>query len=102
MRNLGLHDIMKRCSPLLAVLALTLPGQAQEPLKLLDVAYGTHERQVLDFYQAKSDKPTPVIFHVHGGGWMAGGKFMGPQPYLDKGVSVVSINYRFTQNAVEA
>ncbi|MBL8830205.1 MAG: hypothetical protein JNM18_24725, partial [Planctomycetaceae bacterium] len=25
-----------------------------------DVRYGEHERQMLDFYQAKSDQPTPV------------------------------------------
>ena len=34
-----------------------------------NVPYGTHERQVLDFYQAKSDSPTPVVFYIHGGGW---------------------------------
>ena len=27
-----------------------------------NVAYGSHERQVLDFYQATSDKPTPLLF----------------------------------------
>jgi acetyl esterase/lipase len=39
-----------------------------------DVAYGTHKRQTLDFYQAKSEKPTPLVFHVHGGGWVWGDK----------------------------
>lgn len=90
-----------RCFALLIVLVMSVPAGSQEPLRLKDVAYGTHERQVLDFYQAKSDRPTPVIFHVHGGGWHAGGKFIVPQLYLDQGISVVSINYRFTTNAVE-
>ena len=38
---------------------------------LANVAYGTHERQVLDFYKAESDKPTPLLFFIHGGGWVA-------------------------------
>lgn len=92
---------MKHTFPLGIALLLVSFAGAQEPLKLIDVPYGSHPRQVLDFYQAKSDRPTPLIFHVHGGGWMAGGKYIGPQPYLDQGVSVVSINYRFTMNAVE-
>jgi acetyl esterase/lipase len=66
-----------------------------------DVAYGTHERQVLDFYKAASDKPTPLLFFVHGGGWTAGDKNKKTDfhTYLDKGISVVSINYRYTWQA---
>ncbi len=41
------------------------PGQ-REPT-LANISYGTHERQVLDFYRAASDKPTPLVFHIHGG-----------------------------------
>ena len=37
-----------------------------------DVAYGTHPRQVLDFFEAKADSPTPVVFAIHGGGWVNG------------------------------
>ena len=33
-----------------------------------NVPYGTHERQVLDFYKAKSTRPTPLLFFIHGGG----------------------------------
>jgi acetyl esterase/lipase len=73
-----------------------------EPKKLVGVAYGKHERQVLDFYQAKSDKPTPVVFHIHGGGWQGGDKKgINPKPFLDKGISVISINYRYVKNGVE-
>src|ERR1700729_2447342 len=53
---------------------------------LANVPYGTHERQVLDFYKAQSDKPTPLLFYIHGGGWVAGDKFgrsgPGVKPYL--------------------
>lgn len=68
-----------------------------------DVPYGPHARQKLDFYQAKSDsgKPTPVVFFIHGGGWLNGDKggFNNQRPYLDAGVSLVSINYRLIPDA---
>lgn len=67
----------------------------------MNVAYGTHPRQVLDFYPAKSDKPTPFVFYIHGGGWRNGDKKTNPAAYLAKGISVVAINYRYTQNGVE-
>lgn len=65
------------------------------------VTYGKHPRQVLDFYQAKSDKPTPLVFNIHGGGWRGGDKKFNAKPFLDKGISVVSINYRYVQHGVE-
>jgi acetyl esterase/lipase len=71
---------------------------------LANVAYGAHERQVLDFYQAKSDKPTPLLFFIHGGGWVSGDKGFTKNPgtlkqCLDAGISVVSINYRYSWQA---
>lgn len=77
------------------------PRRVMKPTQA-DVAYGTHERQILDFYQAKSEKPTPLLFYIHGGGWMAGDKnSMNPAPYLAAGISVVSINYRYISMAQE-
>ncbi len=62
--------------------------------------YGPHERNVLDFWQAKSDQPTPVLFFIHGGGWMGGDKAgIAVEPYLKEGISVVSINYRYISQA---
>jgi len=72
------------------------------PPPLANVAYGTHERQVLDFYQAKSDKPTPLLFFIHGGGWVSGDKNgvgSSVKQFLDAGISVVSINYRYSWQA---
>jgi len=69
-------------------------------LRLKNVAYGTNERQVLDFYQAKSDKPTPVVFYINGGGWQGGDKKTNPKAFLDNGISVVAVNYRYVRNAV--
>ncbi len=71
-----------------------------------DVAYGPHESNRLDFWQASSERPTPVIVYIHGGGFREGGKRevrrYGAEEIprcLDRGVSVASINYRFIEAA---
>lgn len=76
------------------------PKRKAEPA-LANVAYGTHARQVLDFYRAESDKPTPLVFFIHGGGWVNGDKANPPelQTFLTAGISVVSINYRYSTQA---
>lgn len=77
---------------------------ALPPPTLANVPYGSHERQVLDFWKASSDKPTPLLFFIHGGGWMAGDKsrVAGLEKYLAAGISVVSINYRYVSQAYAA
>src|SRR6516164_1144304 len=92
---------MKRVLPLVVLLLAGPAARADEPKKMLNVPYGKHPRQVLDFYQAKSDKPTPVVFYIHGGGWQGGDKKTNPKAFLDKGISVVAINYRYVKNGVE-
>jgi acetyl esterase/lipase len=92
---------MKRILPCIALIFAAKLCAAEEPKQLKDVAYGSHPRQVLDFYQAKSDKPTPVVFYIHGGGWQGGDKRTNPKAFLDKGISVVAINYRYVRNGVE-
>jgi acetyl esterase/lipase len=92
---------MKRSVPFIVLLFVAQQIHADEPKQLLDVAYGSHPRQVLDFYQAPSDKPTPVVFYIHGGGWQGGDKKTNPKAFLDKGISVVAINYRYVRNGVE-
>jgi len=92
---------MTRIVPLIVVLFVGLQSQAEEPKQLIDVAYGSHPRQVLDVYRAKSDKPTPVAFYIHGGAWRGGDKKTNPQAFLDEGISVAAINYRYTQNGLE-
>lgn len=64
-----------------------------------DVSYGPHTRNVLDFWQAQGEGPRPLLVHIHGGGWVGGDKKQAPatvQPFLDKGISYASINYRLT------
>jgi acetyl esterase/lipase len=62
-----------------------------------DVSYGPAERNVLDFYQAKSDEPTPLVIYIHGGGFVGGNKNSPPllRAALDSGISLASIHYRF-------
>ncbi len=71
-----------------------------------DFVYGHDSpRQKFDFWQATSDKPTPLVLLIHGGGWRGGDKSgygtSAIQPFLDKGISVASINYRFIEQAME-
>jgi acetyl esterase/lipase len=72
------------------------------PPTQVDVAYGTHPRQVLHFWQAKADRPTPLLFFVHGGGWVGGHRLSGLgtllTTMLERGISVVSIEYRFLED----
>jgi arylsulfatase A-like enzyme len=69
-----------------------------------NVPYGSHPKQVLDFWQAKSNGPAPLLFFIHGGGWVGGNRMSGLppllKPMLDHGVSVVSIEYRFIGDAM--
>ena len=97
----------------LALLPAPLPAAERLPVAPMpavgrtaaNVPYGTHERQVLDFWQAKSAAPTPVVLLIHGGGWVNGDKSgyrNGVKRYLDAGISVVAINYRLVTQAQAA
>lgn len=99
--------------------ALTPPAPAQDqkpqekakaarryavPPTYSNVPYGEHERQVLDFFKADTKAPAPLVVHIHGGGWNNGDKVgvADLKKYLDAGISVASINYRFVPQAQEA
>jgi acetyl esterase/lipase len=69
-----------------------------------DLPYGAHERQRLDVWLAFSQKPTPLVFYIHGGGWAAQDKsdihdHLKVGDFLEAGISVASINYRLLQDA---
>jgi acetyl esterase/lipase len=56
----------------------------------------------LDVYQVPSDKPTPVVIQIHGGGWIRGDRPSGSGsfgPFFSAGMSVVAVQYR---NAIDA
>jgi acetyl esterase/lipase len=56
--------------------------------------------------QAAADKPAPLLFFIHGGGWQGGDRMSGLTGMLPKllaaGVSVASTEYRFIKEAMDA
>jgi acetyl esterase/lipase len=68
-----------------------------------DVRYGPHARNVLDLYLPASDRPTPLVLYIHGGGFQGGDKrSLSPadaKAYLDAGFAVAALNYRLTDTA---
>lgn len=98
--------------------ASSKPKPSSTPLLLptptaANVPYGPTEKQILDFYQAKSKnpgEPTPVLFFTHGGSWLGrdkrGDSWLTEQnriqKFLDEGISIMTINYRFIWEAQKA
>ncbi|HYF34941.1 MAG TPA: alpha/beta hydrolase fold domain-containing protein, partial [Prosthecobacter sp.] len=77
------------------------------PPTIVDARYGPHFRQTLDLWLPKADKPVPLVFYIHGGGWAAQDKVdihhhLDVRKFLDAGVAVASINYRFILDATAA
>ena len=68
-----------------------------------DVRYGPHERNVLDFWQARAEEPTPLVIYIHGGGFRGGSKnsLNGDKidQFLDSGISVAALHYRLLEDA---
>lgn len=77
------------------------PAPSNPTPTMANVPYGTHPKQVLDFWKAESAQPTPLLFFIHGGGWTGGDKSRagGVNECLKAGISVVSVEYRFIQDA---
>lgn len=69
---------------------------------LLDLAYveNGHDRQKLDLYVPAEPKG-PLMVWIHGGGWRGGTKSNPPGlAMLKNGVTVASVEYRFSQDAI--
>jgi len=87
------------------------PNEQNTPLRpprrpdIADVRYGPYERNDLDVYLAKSEKPTPLVMFFHGGAWVVGNKYLVPIPLLDAcqkaGITVAAINYRYVSAEVK-
>lgn len=66
--------------------------------------YGSHSRNTFDIWLAKSETPAPLVIYIHGGGFVGGdkSKYFESEDlvhFLDAGVSVATINYRFMTEA---
>jgi acetyl esterase/lipase len=76
--------------------------EIQLPTPTAEIGYGDHERQKIWFWKANTTEPAPLLFYIHGGGW-TGGKHTSVAgllgPMLKDGISVVSIEYRYTTQA---
>lgn len=102
----GMWFVIVTIASLSAPLPAQQPNRAQRELPAPDhanVAYGDHERNVLDLWLAKSDKPTALVVYIHGGGFRGGDKrSLSPQlleQCLAAGISVAALNYRLTNVA---
>ena len=80
------------------------PAQAPPTPTHANVAYGPDaESNVLDFWQAPTGAPNPLLVMIHGGGFRQGSKSQISAALIQEcfraGISVASIEYRFTQKA---
>jgi acetyl esterase/lipase len=59
-----------------------------------DVKYGSHPKELINFWQFESNEPVGVLLQIHGGGWMGGKKDEVLRPYqLKLGYHIASISY---------
>jgi len=59
-----------------------------------DVKYGSHQKDLINLWQAKSEKPLGILLDIHGGGWMGGKKTETMRPHqLKQGYHLASISY---------
>ncbi len=82
------------------ILPALLADEPKQPTPThIDISYGPDVRNVIDFWKADAAGARPVIIYIHGGAWWTGDKSKkGPeiQPFLDRGISFATINYRLT------
>ena len=79
------------------------PNRAPVEPTHADLKYGPAARNVMDVWLAESDKPTPVLVSIHGGGFRGGRKSISAgllRQCLDEGISAVAITYRLSDEAI--
>lgn len=75
-----------------------------ERASFVNEKYGSHKRNNFDLWLAESRKPCPLVIYIHGGGFVGGDKsrYYDSEDwvrFLDAGISVATINYRFMNEA---
>ena len=59
-----------------------------------DISYGSHPKELINFWQFESTEPVGVLLQIHGGGWMGGKKDEVLRPHqLKQGYHIASISY---------
>src|SRR5438270_13173515 len=87
-----------------AFLLIISPAVAAEGPVHRDLSYAepANEKQTLDVYAPASGMNHPIVFWIHGGGWMQGDKAdvqNKPRAFVEKGFVFVSTNYRLFPKA---
>src|SRR5687767_321298 len=97
--------LLATLASLTSTLAQTQPGAAAAAKLIVkrDVPYAepADPRQKVDIYAPEGARNLPVVFWIHGGGWVTGDKTnvqVKPQAFLDKGFVFVSTGYRLLTN----
>ena len=79
----------------------TSPGMFKAR-KVMDIAYGDHERQKLNLILPETDKPFPVVMWIHAGAWSFGGRenetALGVR-FAERGIGFAAISHRLTSGA---
>ena len=73
-----------------------------EILVTTGLAYGPHERQLLDVFRPARDRGAPLVLLVHGGGWSGGCReqyWRTALPLAEAGIASASIGYRLLPDA---
>ena len=59
-----------------------------------DIKYGSHSKELINFWQFESTEPVGILLQIHGGGWMGGKKDEVLRPHqLKQGYHIASISY---------
>jgi acetyl esterase/lipase len=99
----GCVSVLKRISLLLIVFLLSFGNQAfaQAGKVMRDVPYVERGsiHQKLDLFVPPNVVSPPLVFYIHGGGWLTGDKNDVPPFLVQAGYAVVSINMRPTTEA---
>lgn len=92
---------MRPLACLVLVAASAAGAEAQQTTRNIPYVASGHERQVLDVHAPAGAKNLPVVFWIHGGGWMTGDKTNvaeKPRAFTNAGFVFVSINHRLLPN----
>ncbi len=76
-----------------------------QPIVPVTLSYGPDAKNTLDLWKAAGTQPRPLLIYIHGGSWTGNdktqvSKYVKVADWLAKGVSVASIDYRYSTDAI--